>query len=161
MRLLRLGLLLAVVASAGAARADVTTLNFATTNAPTTRLNIQFLHPWAEAINADGKGVVQIDIRDGTTIANFENYYDRVNSNVVQISWGLLSTVAGKFPRSEVATLPFMAKSAADASQALWRLYRQGLIAGEYTAPPAQGPAIKLICGMTPLACTLRQNISA
>src|ERR1700685_1958463 len=130
--LLRLIVLLAVLGAIGTARADEPTLLFATTNAPTTRLNMQFLHPWAEAINADGKGAVQIDTRDGTSIANFENYYDRVTSNVVQISWGLLSTVAGKFPRSDVATLPFMAKSAADASQALWRLYKQGVIAGEY-----------------------------
>jgi TRAP-type C4-dicarboxylate transport system substrate-binding protein len=125
-------LLLASMISAGSARADETVLNFATTNAPTTRLNIQYLHPWAEAINADGKGAVHVEIRDGTTIANFENYYDRVTDNVVQISWGLLTTVRGKFPRSEVSTLPFMAKSAADASQAMWRLYKQGLIAGEY-----------------------------
>ena len=37
----------------------------------------------------------------------------------------------------------------------------KSVIAGEYTAPPAQGPAIKLICGITPLAATLRQKISA
>ncbi|HEX4194505.1 MAG TPA: TRAP transporter substrate-binding protein DctP, partial [Stellaceae bacterium] len=53
-------------------------------------------------------------------------------TGVVQISWGLLSTVAGKFPRSDVATLPFMAKSAADASQALWRLYKAGTLGNEF-----------------------------
>ena len=37
----------------------------------------------------------------------------------------------------------------------------KSVIAGEYTAPPAHGPAIKLICGTTPEACTLRQKISA
>ena len=124
--------LLSAIAISQPSRADETVLNFATTNIPTTRLNIQYLHPWAEAINADAGGAVRIEIRDGTTIANFENYFDRVTGNVVQISWGLLSTVRGKFPRSEVSTLPFMAKSAADASQAMWRLYKQGLIAGEY-----------------------------
>ena len=29
----------------------------------------------------------------------------------------------------------------------------KSVMAGEYTAPPAHGPAIKLICGTTPLAC--------
>ena len=33
--------------------------------------------------------------------------------------------------------------------------------AGEYTAPPADGPMIKEICGITPEAVTLRWNISA
>ena len=37
----------------------------------------------------------------------------------------------------------------------------KSVMAGEYTAPPAHGPATRLICGMTPLACTLRQKISA
>ena len=33
--------------------------------------------------------------------------------------------------------------------------------AGEYTAPPADGPRIRLICGITPDAATLRRKISA
>ena len=32
----------------------------------------------------------------------------------------------------------------------------KSVIAGEYTAPPAHGPRITLICGMTPEASTLR-----
>ena len=37
----------------------------------------------------------------------------------------------------------------------------KSVMAGEYTAPPAVGPMTRLICGMTPEACTLRQKISA
>jgi TRAP-type transport system periplasmic protein len=129
---LRLTLLLAVSVATQAARADERVLMFATTNVPTAHLNAQFLHPWADAINADGKGIVQLDVRDGTAIANVANYYDRVTTGVVQVSWGLLSTVAGKFPRADVATLPFMAKSAADGSQALWRLYKAGMLGDEF-----------------------------
>ena len=32
--------------------------------------------------------------------------------------------------------------------------------AGEYTAPPAQGPITRVICGTTPEALTLRENNS-
>ena len=32
--------------------------------------------------------------------------------------------------------------------------------AGEYTAPPAQGPKIAEICGTTPEAITLRRKMS-
>src|ERR671933_1357506 len=35
----------------------------------------------------------------------------------------------------------------------------KSVIAGEYTAPPAQGPMIRLICGITPELWTLRQKI--
>src|SRR5713226_3408771 len=37
----------------------------------------------------------------------------------------------------------------------------KSVIAGEYTAPPVHGPRIKLSWGITPLASTLRQKISA
>jgi len=37
----------------------------------------------------------------------------------------------------------------------------KSVIAGEYTAPPAHGPMITEICGITPDARTLRRKISA
>ena len=37
----------------------------------------------------------------------------------------------------------------------------KSVIAGEYTAPPAHGPMISEICGMTPEASMLRRKTSA
>ncbi len=37
----------------------------------------------------------------------------------------------------------------------------KSVIAGEYTAPPAQGPSTTEICGTTPEASTLRWKTSA
>ena len=37
----------------------------------------------------------------------------------------------------------------------------KSVIAGEYTAPPAHGPKITDICGITPLAIVFLKNISA
>ncbi len=37
----------------------------------------------------------------------------------------------------------------------------KSVIAGEYTAPPADGPITRLICGITPEHWTFRQKISA
>ncbi len=37
----------------------------------------------------------------------------------------------------------------------------KSVIAGEYTAPPAHGPMIRLSCGITPEDWTFRQKISA
>ena len=121
-----LALLMALL-PAGIARADeTTTLLFTTNNAPTTPSNAQFMRPWAERINAAGKGAIKIDVRDGTVISDLSNYYDRVMSDVVQISWGMLNTVGGKFRFTalDVASLPFMARSSEEGSVALWRLYR-------------------------------------
>jgi TRAP-type C4-dicarboxylate transport system substrate-binding protein len=114
------------------ARADETNLIFATANPGDTHPNSLFMHPWAQGVNADGKGVVNIDVRDGTAIANATNAYDRVLDDVIQIGWILQNDVAGKFPRSDVGTLPFMARSSAEGSTALWRLYQSGLLDAEY-----------------------------
>ena len=35
----------------------------------------------------------------------------------------------------------------------------KSVMAGEYTAPPAQGPMINEICGITPLARTFRSKM--
>jgi TRAP-type transport system periplasmic protein len=84
-----LGLAAIGMLAATPAVAQETTLVFATTNAPNAHLNARVMHPWAERINQQGKGVVRIDVRDGPTMANHLNYYQRVMDDVVQIAWGL------------------------------------------------------------------------
>jgi len=121
-----------LVVAAQPAAAQETTLVLATTNAPNTHLNARVMHPWAERINQQGKGVVRIDVRDGPTIANHLNYYQRVMDDVVQIAWGLPVYVAGKFVLTNVTTLPFVVDKAEDASVALWRLHQSGLMDSEY-----------------------------
>ena len=120
----------ACVACLGGASAEET-LIFATTNAPTTGANTQVLHPWAARMNAQGAGALKIDVRDGLALANHTNFYDRALNDVVQLTWGIQSQVAGKFVRSHVVTLPIEAGTE-DASVAYWRLYKTGLLDAEY-----------------------------
>jgi TRAP-type transport system periplasmic protein len=115
-----------------AAYADETTLIFATTDPGTIDLNTLLLHPWADRVNKDGAGVLHIDVRDGGAIANHTNYYDRVLDDVVQISFGQVNFIAGKFPRAGIMNLPFIADSSESASVAFWRLYKSGLIDAEF-----------------------------
>lgn len=116
----------------GAASADEVTLTLATLDPPQTPLNVQELHPWAERVNAQGKGVVDIVVRDGSAIANPQNIYDRVLGDVVQIGRGTQAFIAGKFPLTDVVTLPFVVDKGAIASVAFWRLYKSGVLASEY-----------------------------
>ncbi len=115
-----------------AASAQEVVLKFATTNAQTAHLNVQVLTPWAERITSEGKGIVRIDVSHGTTLADQSNFYSRVMNDVVQISWGLQGTIAGKFPLTEVVSLPFLSQKSEDSSAALWRLYDSGKLAKEY-----------------------------
>lgn len=122
----------AVACGGGAALAEETTLIFATTNPATAHLNARVLHPWAARINEAGKGVLRLDVRDGPQLVNSRNFYNRVIDDVVQVTFGGPTGVAGKFPLSEVAALPFLVETSEAASVAFWRLYRSGLLDGEY-----------------------------
>jgi TRAP-type C4-dicarboxylate transport system substrate-binding protein len=114
------------------AGAEEVTLKFATINGPQAHLNVHIHHPWAKRVSETGQGTVKIDVRDGMTLANPTNVYTRVVDDVVQIGWGLNHNVHGKFPRSEVAALPFLADKSEPASIAYWKLYQSGLLAAEY-----------------------------
>lgn len=107
------------------------TLIFATTNPSQHPLNARFLHPWAEKVNAEGEGVLEIDLRDGPMLANHTNFYDRVIDDVTQIGWGMSVFNPGKFPRTLVSTLPFMVDSAEQGSVALWKMHEKGAFDAE------------------------------
>lgn len=90
------------------------------------------LEPWAAKVNEQAKGLIHVDVREGVTLATFENIYDRVLDDAIQIGWGMQNAVAGKFPLSEVPAVPFLVKSAQAGSVAFWRLYKTGLLNSEY-----------------------------
>jgi TRAP-type C4-dicarboxylate transport system substrate-binding protein len=117
---------------ASAARAQEANLLFATANPPSTDVNTHLMHPWAERINEQGKGILHIDVRDGATIANLSNGYDRVMSDVVQLAFVLHGGTTGVFPRTAVAGLPSFTQTSDIASVALWRLYETPLLQQEY-----------------------------
>jgi TRAP-type C4-dicarboxylate transport system substrate-binding protein len=120
------------IAAAPMAKAEEVNLLFGTTLPAQVHLNMRVLHPWAEKINEQGKGVVHIDVRDGSEIANLGNFYSRVQDDVIQVSWGLQSAIGGKFPRTSVTGLPFEVDKAEVGSVALWRLFKSGMLDGEY-----------------------------
>jgi TRAP-type transport system periplasmic protein len=90
------------------------------------------LEPWAAEVNQKAAGLIHIDVREGVTLATFENIYDRVLDDAIQIGWGMQNAVAGKFPLSEVPAVPFLVTSAQAGSVAFWRLYKSGLLDSEY-----------------------------
>ena len=108
-------------------------LIFATTNPEQVPLNQGFLIPWAEKINAEAGGALEIDIRHGPMLANHTNFYDRVADDVVQIAWGMTVFNPGRFPRTLVSTLPFMVESSEQGSVALCRMYESGAFDEEFT----------------------------
>lgn len=123
---------LAASLAAPGARADATRLIMTTISSPTSQVGQENYHGWADRVNAAGKGIVTIDVRDGFALANSTNFYDRLLSDVMQISFGSLNYLAGKFTLSQVMALPFVMDSAEEESVVFWRLYKTGLLDKEF-----------------------------
>lgn len=123
-------LALAAVLAAPTAMAQ-DTLVFAAGTPPQGPIH-ETLVEWVAAINDAGKGVIEIDFREGFTMANPQNFYDRVKDGVVDISWGTLTAVAGRFPLSSVVELPWLTDDAETASVAFWRMTESGMMDAEF-----------------------------
>jgi TRAP-type C4-dicarboxylate transport system substrate-binding protein len=128
---------LAAVAAAGvlaqpAFAEEPARLKFATVSPAEGPLNVRLLHPWAARVNARGEPSVMLDVRDGYALGNFGNIYDRVLNDVVQIASGTQSSTSGKFPLSGFVALPMLFDKPEEASVAFWRVYKAGLLDGEY-----------------------------
>jgi TRAP-type transport system periplasmic protein len=122
----------AVAMAATAASAEEATVRFATISQPMQPITKEFWEPWAAKVNAEGKGVVQIELRPGTTVANIFNIYPRVMNDVMHMGFVLHNYISGKFNYSEVAALPFIVDTSEHAAVALWRLYKSGALDKEY-----------------------------
>jgi TRAP-type C4-dicarboxylate transport system substrate-binding protein len=120
-------------ALAQSAAADETVLRFTPLAQPGTAAIIEFYRPWTDKVNAAAPGALRLDLREGTTIANTINIYERVMSDVTHIGVVLFNYVSGKFPLSEVAALPNIADNSEQASTALWRLYKTGMLDAEFS----------------------------
>jgi TRAP-type C4-dicarboxylate transport system substrate-binding protein len=106
--------------------------------------------------------VLHVDFREGSAISDPAKAYDRVTSDAIQIGFMLPNLVAGKFPRTQVVTLPYVAGNMSEySSPALWRLYEHGPLAKEYdqvrvlaisTISQASIHMLKALAGATALA---------
>jgi TRAP-type C4-dicarboxylate transport system substrate-binding protein len=123
---------LCLLAAGQPAKAQEQKLLFADVVPPGSVIDAKVVGPWAQKVNQEGKGVLSVDVRPGPSMATFENVYDRVLSDVVQIGWEIQAAVGGKFPLSNVVALPLITDNSVASSVAFWRLYKSGALAAEY-----------------------------
>ncbi len=116
--------------TARAADGNAVVLKFATVDTPYAEVNIHIHHPWAARVSEARGGALRIQVEDGAGTATFENVYQRVLDDQVQIGWALQPP--DKFPLTQVASLPLVAPTAQAASVALYRLWKSGALDSEY-----------------------------
>lgn len=113
-------------------RADEIELTFATGAQPGQSPHPQVSLPWADRINAAGKGLVHIKVVEGFSVVTPQTFYDRLKNDVVQIVYGLQGSVGGVFRLSDVVRIPYLVDKAEIGSVAFWRLYKSGLLDSDY-----------------------------
>lgn len=82
------------------------------------------LHEWADKVEKDSDGRIQIDV-DGAPIGGAKGQYDLIRNGATDIGWGLLSLTPGRFELSQVIELPFLSPSGEKGSVAATRVYNE------------------------------------
>jgi len=102
--------------------------------APANSDGAKFFDEWARKVEADSGNAVTIETKFGVALANFSNMVDRVENDVVQIGVTIQALYRGKFELTQVVSVPFVVDldDVDQASAALWRLYKTGLLDSEY-----------------------------
>lgn len=111
---------------------ETVTLRFGAPAPVRAHLNVQVFGPWAEKVSKDSQGTLKIEFIPGGVLGTEGQLLERVSSGVVDIAYDLQSYYPGRFPKSEVVTLPFLFEKSEHASLALWNLLSKGMIASEY-----------------------------
>ncbi len=88
------------------------------------------IKPWMEAVSAETDSVRLQGFWGGTLGKSPFKQFELVQNGVMDVSWVLPSYTAGQFPEMGVFELPFLFRTADEASVVGWKLHEQGLLTG-------------------------------
>lgn len=88
------------------------------------------IKPWMEAVAAETDAVKLQGFWGGTLGKSPFKQFELVQNGVADITWVLPGYTAGQFPEMGVFELPFLFRTADEASIVGWKLYEQGLLTG-------------------------------
>ena len=143
--------------SAAAFAEEPLLLRYGDPGPPDATIHTDLIGPWAEKVNKESGGALNVKVFVGYSLVNMLNTLDRVADGVADFAFCILGPVSSQFPQTLVATLPFEAENAHEAGLALQRLYDKGIIAGEWTKvkPIAFGVFANLSYHTVPVVKTL------
>ena len=127
-----LGVILLSVLVASPAAAEPVKLRFGHPAGPKTHVVSQMVMPWSERLTKASEGTMEITVFPGGQLGGNEVSLDAIKSGVQDIGWINTQYYPGKFDKSEVGLLPFEVNKSEHAAVAMWRLFKNGLIADEY-----------------------------
>lgn len=122
----------AAVAMACAAGASAQELKFSTFVPPTHGFVVDVLEPLGKEIEKKTGGKASVRVFAGNSpFGKVENQADQVKQGVVDLAFGLNGIPRGRYQRTSIMEMPFVAESAGSASKALWEM-RNGALAEDW-----------------------------
>lgn len=127
-------LLSAVVAAfVMAETASAETLRFSSFEPPVALVTKDILTPWAKDVSDASNGALSIEIFAGGSLGRDPAQQLRlVEQGVADIAWVIPGYSPGRFQEGTIAELPFLVPNSTVGSAAMWSLYEQGLLKGDY-----------------------------
>ena len=116
----------ALLAAAPLAQAQEITLKVHHFLPPPSTAHAKFITPWCDKINKESGGKLKCQIYPAMQMGGTPpQLYDQVKDGVADIVWTVPTYQAGRFLKSEVFELPFMAKNAESGSPALYEFVQK------------------------------------
>ncbi len=118
--------------AAGQAQAEQIVLKVHHMLPPTSNPQVHMIQPWCDKISKESNDRLKCQIYPAMQLGGTPpQLFDQVRDGVVDIAWTVPTYSAGRFSKSEVFELPFMAHTAKGGSQAFWQ-YEQKNAADEF-----------------------------
>lgn len=113
--------------------ASAETLRFSSFEPPVAFVTKDILTPWAKDVTDASNGAVNIEIFAGGSLGRDPAQQLRlVEQGVADIAWVIPGYSPGRFQEGTIAELPFLVPNATVGSAAMWSLYEQGMLKGDY-----------------------------
>jgi len=113
----------AVALGFGASAQAQTELKFTTFVPPTHGFAVDVLEPLGKEIEKRSGGKVTVRVFAGNSpFGKVENQADQVKQGVTDLAFGLNGIPRGRYPRTSIMEMPFVAESSDSASWALWSM---------------------------------------
>ncbi len=111
----------ALALAAAAAHGQEVTLKIHHFLPPKGTIQAQVFEPWCEKLGKESNGRIKCQIYPAMQLGGTPpQLFDQARDGVADIIWTIPTYQAGRFTKSEVFELPFMAKNAESGSPALW-----------------------------------------
>ena len=110
-----------------------TTLRFTSFEPPVAFLTKHVFTPWAERVSAASNGTLNVKMFPGGTLGRSPaQQLQLVEDGVADIGFVIPGYTPGRFQEGTIGELPFLVQSSEAGSNAMWTLYEDGLLQGDY-----------------------------